>query len=222
MGGARQLKRLRIPVVWREAWPFLLVLGLLAAGLVGSERSGWAVLPAALAILVALFLRDPDRVAPADSGVIVSPADGRVLSVREVEEPLFIGGRARLVSIFLSIADVHVNRSPIAGEVVFQRYVPGRFVAAYRDKIEEINERNYIGIRGQVDALVVQIAGLVARRIVCWPKVGDRLAAGERLGLIRFGSCTQVYLPFEVSVTVSEGDRVRGGETVIGRLPGAV
>lgn len=180
----------------------------------------WLVpLPGLLLAISLWFFRDPERSAGGDPSLVVAPADGRVMFVREVEEPRYLQGRAQVISIFLSLFDVHINRSPAAGEVEYKDHVPGRFVAAWAANVHEINERAYVGlnVRGQ-KLLVIQIAGLVARRIITWPKLGDQLTRGERIGLIRFGSCTHLYLPADASVSVKPGDRVKGGETIVGRL----
>lgn len=203
----------------RAGWGYLAVLALVTLVVILLEPR-LAPLPLAVLLFVAYFFRDPERSVPSGDHEVVSPADGRVMYVREVEEPRFMGGKALLVSIFLSIFDVHINRSPVAGEVTYKEYVKGRFEAAWVDRVEEINERQYIGLQaGPHKVLVAQIAGLVARRIVTWTEVGQPLAKGERFGLIKFGSCTQVYLPLGSEVTVKAGDRVVGGVTPIGRLP---
>lgn len=207
------------PIIAREGWPYLLVLGL-AAVAVFFVNPWLSLLPAILFGFVGFFFRDPERPIPSGEENVVSPADGRIMYVREVQEDRYIKERAILVSVFLSVFDVHINRAPVGGTVGFHEYVPGKFVAAWADRVEEINERNYVGFdtpRGRV--LVAQISGLIARRIVWWVKPGDRLARGERFGLIKFGSCTQVYLPLGAEVLVKAGDRVKGGETVIGRFP---
>jgi len=210
---------MRRPIIAREGWPFaavLLILTLLAL----LVHWGLALVPAILTLFVLWFFRDPERPIPAGERLVVSPADGRVMFVREVEEPRFMGGRAVQVSIFLSVFDVHINRSPVAGEVRYREYVPGRFLAAWDETVGEVNERSYVGlVAGPHKVLVSQVAGLLARRIITWPQVGARLQRGERFGLIRFGSCTQVWLPPGSEVLVGPGDRVVGGETVIGRLP---
>lgn len=207
------------PLIAREGWPLAAGLGVLTA-LVWWVWPYAAVVPGALTVLVLWFFRDPERLAPGGDADVVAPADGRVLWVREVDEPRFLGGRAVAVSIFLSIFDVHVNRAPVAGRVAYREYVPGRFVAAWRERVEEINERAYTGIEGPgYRVLVVQIAGLVARRIVTWVRPGETVERGERFGLIKFGSCTQVYLPQGTAITVRPGERVLGGQTIIGRLP---
>ncbi len=179
------------------------------------------LLPLLLMILIftIYFFRDPERRTPGQENKLFSPADGRVIRVEEVYEPYFIKGKARKVSIFLSIFNVHVNRCPFAGRLVFASYVPGRFLAAHRKEAAQQNERNMLGLetdRGKV--LVVQVAGLIARRIVCWIKPGDQLSAGARIGMIRFGSCTEVFFPLEARLKVKEGDKVRGGETVLGEF----
>jgi len=210
---------MRRPIIAREAWPFVIVFFLIALVALWLH---WAValVPGLLALFVLWFFRDPERAVPEGERLVVSPADGRVMFVREVEEPRFMGGKAILVSIFLSVFDVHINRAPVAGEVRYREYVPGRFLAAWDDSVGEVNERAYLGlVAGPHRILVSQVAGLLARRIVTWPQVGDRLERGERFGLIRFGSCTQVWLPVGSEVQVRPGDRVLGGKTVIGRLP---
>ncbi len=208
----------RSPIV-REGIPYVLVLALIT--LLAFWWNPWlGLFGLVLTGFVAFFFRDPERTIPLGE-VVVSPADGRVMSVARVYEPRFLGGEATVVTIFLSIFNVHLNRAPIAGRVAYQEYVPGKYLVAYAEKASEINERNYLGLEaeGGRRVLVVQIAGLVARRIVCWSKVGDTLRTGERFGLIKFGSCTQVYLPPDVIVTVRPGETVRGGLSVIGRLP---
>lgn len=210
---------MRRPIIAREGWPFAAILLLLT---IIALLIHWtlAVMPALLTLLVLWFFRDPERPIPEGDRLVVSPADGRVMFVREVEEPRFMGGRAVMVSIFLSVFDVHINRSPVAGEVQYREYVPGQFLAAWDESVGEVNERAYLGlVTGPYRVLVSQVAGLVARRIITWAQVGDRLQRGERFGLIRFGSCTQVWLPPGSEVLVAPGDRVKGGQTVIGRLP---
>lgn len=207
------------PIIAPEGWGTLGFLAALTA-LAGAWHPAAALVPGLALALGLWFFRDPERRPPGDERDVVAPADGRVLWVREVEEPRFLGGRAVAVSIFLSIFDVHVNRAPVAGRVAYRDYVPGRFLAAWRDEIAEVNERAYLGIEGPgYRVLVVQIAGLVARRILTWPQVGERVERGQRIGLIKFGSCTQLYLPPGTAVTVRPGDRVVAGETIIGRLP---
>jgi phosphatidylserine decarboxylase len=169
-----------------------------------------------LAAFTAFFFRDPTRVPPADEKLLVSPADGKVVDVRpSPEDP-----ERTLVGIFLSILDVHINRAPLAGTVERIRYTPGRFFAAYRPEARVENERNELAlVDGDYRVTVRQIAGVVARRIVCDAKENDRLERGQKFGLIQFGSRTEIVLPRGTEVRVRQGDRVRGGETVIGRRP---
>ena len=163
------------------------------------------------------FFRDPERTPPAVAGVVVAPADGRVMAVTEVVDPWV--GPATRVSIFLSPLDVHVNRAPVGGLVKNVEYVPGRFMAAYRPEASEENERCTVSLEGEAARVAVrQIAGVLARRIVCRVRAGDSLRTGERYGLIRFGSRTDLMVPRGTDVRVRVGDRVRGGESVMGML----
>jgi phosphatidylserine decarboxylase len=192
-----------------------LVLALLLAW------AGWIKVAALFGIVagfMAYFFRDPDRLAPVVPGAILAPADGRVTAVRAGVSDPFVGP-AQAVSIFLSPLDVHVNRAPLAGLVVGVEYRPGEKMAAYREEASERNERTTIAIQGEAARVVVrQIAGVLARRIVCRVRPGDKLAAGERFGLIKFGSRTDLILPATVRLRVKTGDRVLGGETVMGVL----
>jgi len=206
----------RIPVA-SEGWPFVLAPAAAACIL---AWLGWWWAAAALGLLALAclgFFRDPERTAPAVPGAVLAPADGRVVRMEEVEDPWV--GRAVRASIFLSPLDVHVNRSPVAGLVQSVRHEAGRFVAAYRDEASELNERCTIRLEGEAARIgVKQIAGVLARRIVCRARAGDKLAAGERFGLIRFGSRTDLVVPGTTEMRVKIGDRVRGGETVMGVL----
>jgi phosphatidylserine decarboxylase len=168
-----------------------------------------------LAAFVAYFFRDPERQIPADPAAIVSPADGRVMIV--VDEP-FAGRPGLRISIFLAIWNVHVNRAPIAGRIEQIEYRPGRFYAAMRARASAENEQNVIHLstpRG--DLVFKQIAGWVARRVVCWKKPGDQLATGERIGLIRFGSRMDVWMPEGVEILVKPGDHVAGGSSILAK-----
>ena len=205
----------RVPIA-REGWPFIAIPGAIALGLalLGYRK---ASLPfAAAAAASAGFFRDPERAVPLVANGVLSPADGRVISVEDAVDP-FVGPSVR-VAIFLSPLDVHVNRSPIASVVTDVLYTPGAFKPAY-DKDADVNERCAVRLQGEhARVTCVQIAGIVARRIVCRVGSGDKLAAGERYGMIRFGSRTDCYMPRGTEVTVRQGEAVRGGQTVIGVL----
>ena len=178
-----------------------------------------AILPAVIACYCIYFFRNPTRVIPADPNLIVSPADGTVQDVVDVESDDFIKSPCRKVIIFLSVFDVHVNRSPIAGEIKIQKYVCGRFRPAYKDSVGFENERHLIGIENErLRVTVTQVAGILARRIVSWVTLDDKLEKGELYGLIRFGSCTEIVVPDSVEILVKKGDKVRGGESIIGKI----
>jgi phosphatidylserine decarboxylase len=222
--------------VHSDGYKFLIPAALLAAFL-------WFMLPfsflAYLALLIAIyiayFFRDPARVTPMREGLVISPADGRVSSIERIKPPaeLGLGSEERLrISIFLSVLDVHINRAPVAGRLVKSIYVPGAFMNAALDKASEENERRSIVIATQPaagaaassvhatsqDIAVVQIAGLIARRIVTFVKEGDTIGKGERFGLIRFGSRVDVFLPPGHGCLVAVGQRAIGGETVLADL----
>ena len=187
---------------------------------VGILISPYAAIPfAVLACYCLYFFRNPERKIPVDESLIVSPADGTVQDVVHLEGDEFVKSPCNKVIIFLSVFDVHVNRSPIAGEIKLQKYICGRFRPAYKDSVGFENERHLIGIENEnLRVTVTQIAGILARRIVSWVTLDDKLAKGELYGLIRFGSCTEIVVPDNVEILVSKGDKVRGGETVIGKV----
>jgi phosphatidylserine decarboxylase len=201
----------------REGYPYVIVPILLA--LIAAAVGYWPVsIPfLILAAFMAFFFRDPHRTAPTDSSLVVSPADGRVtriemLSPDDEQSPT-------VVSIFLSPFDVHINRAPVAGVIENVSYTKGKFLMATKEEASLVNEQNALTIRGErITVVCKQIAGILARRIVCWKHAGDKLALGERFGLIKFSSRTDLILPPEVEITVRQGTRVRGGVTVIGRI----
>ena len=200
----------------RDGIPFVVVPIILAAAPFLFGYWLLALLLLALAAFMAFFFRDPHRSIPIEPGIVVAPADGRVTIVRLAdghEKP------ESLISIFLSPLDVHINRAPIAGEIVEIAYKTGKFVMATKAEARLLNEQNMLIIRGE--ALTVkctQIAGILARRIVCWKRKGERVKCGERFGMIKFGSRTDLLLPPAVEVLVREGTHVRGGETIVGRI----
>ena len=173
-----------------------------------------------LACYFTYFFRNPDRTIPTDEHLVVSPADGTVLDVVELEDDDFVKGPCTKIIIFLSVFNVHVNRSPIAGEIKCQKYVCGRFRPAYKDEVGFENERHMLGIENEKGfrVTVTQIAGILARRIVSWVTLDDNMSKGQVYGLIKFGSCTELVVPRNVEVLVKKGDKVRGGESVLGRI----
>jgi phosphatidylserine decarboxylase len=197
-------------MIVRDAYRFLVPLAFLAvlAFFLGLIAAGLFV--TALFAFVAFFFRNPTRTIPGDPGTIVSPADGKVVRVERV-------GNVTRMSIFLSLFNVHVNRSPIAGRIKAVDYRPGKFLVAFNDKASTDNERNIVMVSdGRITIVFTQIAGIVARRIVFWKKAGDTVAKGELVGLIRFGSRVDVLFPAGTEATVTVGDRVKGGSTRIG------
>ena len=203
----------------REGYYFAGVAFLIALFLGLAINSYAAILPAVIGCYCIYFFRNPKRNIPADENLIVSPADGTVQDVVEIANDDFIKSRCKKIIIFLSVFDVHVNRSPIAGEIKLQKYVCGRFRPAYKDSVGFENERHLIGIENEkLRVTVTQIAGILARRIVSWVTLDDKLEKGELYGLIRFGSCTEIVVPENVEVLVTKGQKVRGGETIVGKI----
>jgi len=197
----------------KEGFPFVIVPAVLA--LIFGFLQLWIIAAAfvALALFMAYFFRDPYRTIPDDENIVVSAADGRVTRVDTVEN-------GKIVSVFLSPLDVHINRAPISGKITKVDYVKGKKIPATSDQASLVNERNSITITGErLTVVCTQIAGIVARRIVCWNKEGDELEIGQKYGLIKFSSRTDLLMPKEVEVRVSVGDRVVGGETIIASLP---
>lgn len=211
-----------------EGWPFIVPAWTLA--LVGAWASvrytDWLWIPtlviALLAVWLLVFFRDPARTGTRGDRFVIAPADGRVVSVAEVDEPLFLKARARRISVFMSVFDVHVNRYPVTGRVELVQYHRGKFLHAAAEKASRDNEHASIGIAGpRGPVLVRQIAGVIARRIVTDHKVGGRAIQGHRLGMIRFGSRVDVFLPVtaDPAIKVRVGDRVAAGATVLAEYP---
>jgi phosphatidylserine decarboxylase len=197
----------------KEGFPFVIAPAIIA--LVFGSLQIWpaAAIFVAVALFMAYFFRDPHRNVPDGDGIIVSAADGRVTRVDEDQN-------GKLVSVFLSPLDVHINRAPIAGTIIKVDYIKGRKIPATSNDASLVNERNSITIAGErMTVVCTQIAGILARRIVCWNKEGDKLELGQKYGLIKFSSRTDLLMPSEVEVKVSVGDRVIGGETIIATLP---
>jgi phosphatidylserine decarboxylase len=209
-----------------EGWPFIAI----GAGVEAALLLLWYAWPGPTAVLPVLwvpvilwlfvFFRDPVRDGPRGDRLVIAPADGRVISVAEVEETMYLHRRATRIAIFMNVFDVHVNRYPVSGEIEIVHYNPGEFLVASREKASLVNEQASVGIRGpRGPVLVRQIAGLVARRIVTDGNPGDTARQGERLGMIRFGSRVDVFLDPSVHVMVAEGRKVRAGRTVLAEYP---
>jgi phosphatidylserine decarboxylase len=207
---------MRIPVA-REGYPFILAAVVVTA-LIWFFSPGWLFSIALLAtVFVISFFRDPERDIPGDPDSIISPADGKVIKVERLRDERLLKDEALKVSIFMNIFNVHVNRAPVSGRVVTIIYNPGRFFSANLDKASFENEQNAMLVEGARGRVVVnQIAGLVARRIVCRVREGSELRKGERIGMIMFGSRVDLHLPLNTNVIVKVGDRVKAGSSVLG------
>ncbi|HMB17000.1 MAG TPA: phosphatidylserine decarboxylase family protein [Pelovirga sp.] len=204
----------------REGYPFIVLFGFVTLVF---ALLGWTFVTLILLFLTlftAYFFRDPVRIVPAEEGVLVAPADGKVIFVGEVDEERFFNARVTKVSIFMSVFDAHINRAPCDGKVVDMFYNKGEFVNASYDKASDSNEQSGILLETSAGSniLFVQIAGLIARRIITYPVIGDVLERGGRYGLIRFGSRVDLYLPSRIDVSITLGERTIAGETILGRF----
>ncbi|MGC2627514.1 MAG: phosphatidylserine decarboxylase family protein [Candidatus Udaeobacter sp.] len=212
---------MRLQAFWEARWilAFLTVLAIVCGFF-----SAWAFWFFVLLLLCTIaFFRDPNRAAPTDPNVIVAAADGTVMDIVELEENEVLKNNSRRVGIFLSVFDVHTNRAPIDGRVVYRQHRPGLCLDARRPDCSEKNESMTWAFENpRVTVVVRQITGAIARRIVAWANVGDELKKGDRFGMIRFGSRTELYIPLNAEVLVKVGDHVLGGSTIIARLQGAV
>jgi len=208
---------MRWQTLWQAKWILLVLVALTAAAWLWSPWA--ALLPAGMILFTLYFFRDPVRAIPDGPGLVVSPADGRVTDIEELEENEWSGRRLRRVGIFLSVFDVHVNRMPAAGRVVYTAAHEGDYHDARSPMASTHNAARTWGFDcGGAPIVVRQITGAIARRIVPWALLGDRLERGQHFGMIRFGSRTEIYLPLDAAIDVRIGQHVRGGETVIGRL----
>src|SRR5213595_1429982 len=209
---------MRLQALWEARWilAFLMVLAI-----VFGLFSAWAFWFFVLLFLCTIaFFRDPERAAPIDPNIIVAAADGTVMDIVELNEDEVLKNRTRRVGIFLSIFEVHTNRAPVSGRIAFQQHRKGFFFDARRPECSEKNEAMTWAFQNPRATIVVrQLTGAIARRIVGWAKVGDELRRGQRFGMIRFGSRTEVYLPLDAEILVKVGDHVKGGASVIARLP---
>jgi phosphatidylserine decarboxylase len=204
----------------REGWPYIAALAGAAAVLFAFRFQVMGFLLLALGLFTTFFFRDPEREVPGDARLVLSPADGKVVRIVPAPEDHPLGKGATQISIFLSVFDVHVNRSPIGGRIVSVQYHPGEFLPAFDDKASLRNEQNTVVVEGATSKVMFkQIAGLIARRIVFTKHKGDEVAAGERVGLIKFGSRVDVVLPEGLTLKVKTGDRVAGGVSVLAERP---
>lgn len=211
----------RKSIIVAEGFPFIFTLIIATLILACFGFATAAIICFIAAVFVAWFFRNPERKASEKKGSVLSPADGRIIKIENAEVEDLIRGHFIKISIFMNVFNVHVNRIPYSGTVKLIRYKKGRFISANFDKASSLNEQNAIVINTDegMEILTVQIAGLIARRIVCWIKEGMRVERGERFGLIRFGSRLDVYLPGGSTINVQMGDKVKAGETRLGDLP---
>lgn len=210
-----------MPKIDKAGLPFIAGSLVPAVGLAAAKRFGWAAGFGALSAFFAFFFRDPERRVPAGEGLVVSPADGRVMLAGPADSRWSPPGEWRQITIFLSPMDVHINRTPVEGRITRIEYRPGKFLPAYKEDACE-NELNEIWIERAGEMIVFrQVVGVLARRIVCRVAQGQTLARGERIGLMKFGSRMDVFLPVRAELAVSVGQQVVGGETVLARLPNA-
>ncbi|MBI5376145.1 MAG: phosphatidylserine decarboxylase family protein [Candidatus Schekmanbacteria bacterium] len=210
---------MRLPLA-KDGWRFIIPLGIIAVALWLTDISvSLSIIVTALTIFVIAFFRDPERNTPEGEGLVISPADGKIIRLEKVKNSILSGEEHFMVSIFMSVFNVHVNRIPLSGKVTGKKYNYGKFISAFKEKSSNENENNVIVVRGKKHAAeVVQIAGLIARRIVCWVNVGDDVSVGNRFGLIRFGSRVDVYLPVSFEPGIVKGQKVKAGETILGVL----
>ena len=207
------------PILAREGWPFIALSIAVAAAVTWFFGWAWAIPLCLIALFIVQYFRDPPREVPRQPGAVLSPADGRVITIMSTQDP-YTGRDSLKISVFMNVFNVHSNRAPVDGTIERTQYFSGRFFNADLDKASEHNERNALVIRTAQGASVtcVQVAGLIARRVLCYVKQGDQLARGQRFGFIRFGSRVDVYLPPEARPKVAIGERVSATSTVLAEL----
>jgi phosphatidylserine decarboxylase len=211
----------------REGLVFIVIAALIAAGgyALALNRRSWplwllAFVLTVIALWVAYFFRDPERVGERGKQLVIAPADGKIVQIAEVDEPEFLQSKAQRISIFMNVFDVHVNRYPVSGTVRYVHYNKGKFINAAADKASLENEQSSVGIETESGRILVrQIAGLIARRIVTYSKVGEKVDQGDRLGIIRFGSRVDVFIPVNAKLRVKVGQATVAGVTVLAELP---
>ncbi len=201
-----------------EGWPFIMVSAALTLIVFILTKNWYAALPAVLVLFMLFFFRDPDRTIPQDDNIFVSPADGKVIVIKDVEEPLYLKKKVKQISIFMSPFNVHVNRSPVKGTVTDVIRTRGGFKAAFKDEAALKNENTVMLLNTRYGTIMVrQVAGFLARRIVCRARPGDELERGQRYGIIKFSSRVDIFLPEDVETSVSLNEMIKAGETVIAR-----
>lgn len=206
-------------VIVKDGYPFIIAAVILTLIVFYFFGFSAAIIPGVLSVFFIYFFRNPSRSMPYDPNILYSPADGTVMAVEDIFDDEYLNEPATKVTVFLSVFNVHVNRSPIDGEIKYQRYTCGQFVPAYKKSASFENERHAIGLdNGRMRILVTQVAGLLARRIVSWVTLGHQMKQGECYGMIKFGSSTELVVPKNVEITVKKGDTVVGGVTVMGRI----
>lgn len=218
-------------IIAKAGYPVIAGIAFIAAVFVGASFFTCGTIQTVLRFLGAFgifffffslyFFRDPERIIPASPDMLLSPADGTIIDIAEIDEPVYLKTKARRVSIFMSVFNVHVNRAPLNGTVEFLQYNPGKFISAFKDKASDENESIFAGFKadgGNVRVSVKFIAGLIARRIVFYRKIGDAVTQGERINMIRFGSRVNIFCPLDAAIMVKNGDKVTAGQTVIAVL----
>lgn len=206
-------------IIAREGWPIIVFFAVLTVLMVSLSFYTLSFLALISSLFSLYFFRNPERLTQKGRGLVFSPADGKVLDITTVFEQQFLNAEVKKIRIFMNLFNVHVNRIPISSKVDWVEKKGGIFLPAHLKEAGDKNVRSYTGLVSEFGKLlVVQITGLIARRIVCWVRPGDKLDAGERFGLIRFGSCVEIYLPLEAEIQISPGQRVKGGETIIARF----
>ena len=203
----------------KDGYPFIIFSLILTFIVLYFWGIVWAVVPFVLKLYFAYFFRNPNRPLPNDENILYAPADGRVMRIEEIYDEEYLNDAAVKVTVFLSVFNVHVNRSPMSGEIKYQRYNEGKFVPAFDKKATFKNERHAIGLdNGKIKIMVTQVAGLLARRIVSWVTLGNVVKQGECYGMIKFGSSTELVVPKNVEILVHKGQNVVGGITPMGRI----
>jgi phosphatidylserine decarboxylase len=206
-------------IISPEGFPYIFI-GIICTGIAALANPYIAIMPLFITFFLAYFFRNPPRSITANENNLLSPADGKIMDIKKVDYDDILQCEVYKVSIFLSLFDVHVNRMPLSGTIFYKKYIPGKFFPAFKSHASEMNERNIIGIKcDDVEVLVIQITGFIARRIIDWVNIGDFLHQGSLFGLIKFGSCTEILIPSDnVDIKVKIGDKVKAGKTIIGVL----